>query len=87
MIAMAFITAPGFASGDEVVAEYAPSTNALGILMDASIWLRLFNDGVRVDQTGLNMSIADARVIGAALTQVVLLHDAAVRLAAGMAVA
>ncbi len=70
---------------DEVAADYSPASVYDGRRVPASIWVRLLKQGERVG-ANLNLSIEDARVLGEALTQIVLLHDAAERLAAAKAV-
>lgn len=84
MIAMPFFDVT--CCGDEVVAEYAPAKVFNGMALDASVWLRLHDRGARIPG-GLNLSIESVRGLAEQLPQILMLHDAAERLAAEKTVA
>ncbi len=83
MIAMAFLDVS--CNGDEVITEYSPAKDFLGKTVGASIAIRMFDKSVHV--AGLILSIEESRVLSESLAQLVMLHDAAERLAAEKAVA
>ena len=86
MIVMTSFIVARVSQADELAAEYAPArVGSYDLQIPASIWVHLLNDGERTGGD-LNISIEHARVLAESLTQLVLLHDAAERLAAEMAI-
>ncbi|WP_280377310.1 hypothetical protein [Nocardia wallacei] len=84
MIAMSFIATmiTGF---DGVEAEYVPARqNVDGEMVPAFVRIRLV--GVPESKATLTVTVEDARTIAEALPQILMLHDATVRLAADCAV-
>ncbi|MBO0856176.1 MAG: hypothetical protein J2P18_20695 [Nocardia sp.] len=68
-----------------VEVEYEPpSRTDSGYALDAGVLVRLRTD---VGTASMGLSIEDARVLAEQLPQIVMMHDAAVRLAAEKAVA
>ncbi|WP_157121846.1 hypothetical protein [Nocardia violaceofusca] len=69
---------------DGVAVEYRPARRIEGINVSAGVSVELT---VETGAAALVFSIADARTVSAALSQILMLHDAAERLAAEKAVA
>ncbi len=75
-------------SFDDVKAEYQPAwVTEYGTRVPASVWIDLEEETRGSSSAHLHLSIENARTLASVLPQILMLHDAAERLAAEKAVA